>query len=60
MMRWKMRFQRVSLNSLGRDRGSVVHGETSDVWILPHVDGWYQVRCAVCGFAAHEQDYAAA
>jgi hypothetical protein len=35
-------------------------GETTDVWILPHVDGWYQVRCAVCGFAAHEQDYAAA
>ena len=26
MMRWKMRFQRASLNSLGRDRGSVVHG----------------------------------
>jgi len=35
-------------------------GETTDVWILPHVEGWYQVRCAVCGFAAHEQDYAAA
>ena len=35
-------------------------GETSDVWILPHVDGLHQVRCAVCGFAAHEQDYAAA
>src|SRR5664279_4796312 len=64
MMRWKMRFQRVSLNSLERDRGSVVHGrddrETTDVWILPHVDGWCQVRRAVCGFAAHEQDYAAA
>ena len=35
-------------------------GEATDVWILPHVEGWYQVRCAVCGFAAHEQDYAAA
>jgi len=35
-------------------------GETTDVWILPHVEGWYQVGCAVCEFAAHEQDYAAA
>jgi len=35
-------------------------GATTDVWILPHVEGWYQVRCAVCEFAAHEQDYAAA
>jgi hypothetical protein len=44
MMRWKMRFQRVSLNSLERDRGSVVHGrddrETTDVWILP-LEGWH-------------------
>jgi len=35
-------------------------GETTDVGILPHVEGWYQARCAVCGFAAHEQAYAAA